>query len=173
MKILQKQYCFVFSDPDMINVYSSDESNLEHALCDISFGVTDNIAALKLQNNSVAGHDSFHVGVLKRCHHHLAFPLGILWMKLLDADYTIEAFVFQSLVPVVKKGSNAQAVNYPPISLTSHLIKLFVRAVRFRVTHFLEINNFLVPKQHSFRDGTECLTQSLYNFDDILNAFGE
>lgn len=35
VKILQKEYCSAFSNPDMINLNSIAESNPEHTLCDV------------------------------------------------------------------------------------------------------------------------------------------
>ena len=73
--------------------------------------------------------------------------------------------------PLYKKGSRAQAANYRPVSLTSHIIKIFERVLRQRIVHFLESNGLLCTQQHGFRSGHSCLTQLLHHFDEILQNF--
>ena len=49
-EILQKQYCSVFSDPDMVDLDSICEVNPQHTLSDITFGAPQIIAAIKLMD---------------------------------------------------------------------------------------------------------------------------
>ena len=67
-----------------------------------------------------------------------------------------------------KKGDRARAVNYRPISLTSHVIKIYERVLRKTMVNFIEDNNILCDNQHGFRSGRSCLTQMLSHFDDIM-----
>ena len=70
-----------------------------------------------------------------------------------------------------KKDSNLDPANYRPISLTSHVIKIFERVIRKNLVQYLEDNNLLSNKQHGFRKGRSCLTQLLKHFDKILNNY--
>ena len=63
--------------------------------------------------------------------------------------------------------------NYRPISLTSHLIKIFERVIRKRLVAHLETNNILTNKQHGFRKGRSCLTHLLKHIDDIIQSMLE
>ena len=72
------------------------------------------------------------------------------------------------IAPLHKKGSKALPVNYRPVSLTSHIIKIYERVLRKRLVAHLESNNLLCNQQHGFRSGHSCLTQLLHHFDDIL-----
>jgi hypothetical protein len=46
----------------------------------------------------------------------------------------------QFIKPVYKKGNKAEPSNCRPVSLTSHMIKIFERIVRKILVHFLEKN---------------------------------
>ena len=52
------------------------------------------------------------------------------------------------MAPLHKKGSRAHAVNYRPVSLTSHVAKLYERFVRKTMVNYIEDNNILSSKQH-------------------------
>ena len=72
------------------------------------------------------------------------------------------------VAPLNKKGSRAHTVNYRPVSLTSHVVKLYERFIRKAMVNYIEDNNILSSKQHGFRSGKSCLTQLLNHFDEIL-----
>ena len=70
-----------------------------------------------------------------------------------------------NIAPLHKKGSRAIAGNYRPVSLTSHVIKIYERVLRKQMVAHLEENNLLNSNQHGFRSGKSCLTQLLHHFD--------
>ena len=72
------------------------------------------------------------------------------------------------VTPQYKKGDRAAAVNCRPVSLTSHVIKLYECIVRKVMIKYIEENNILSDKQHGFRSGRSCLTQMLGHFDEIM-----
>ena len=74
-----------------------------------------------------------------------------------------------NIVPIHKGGSKAFAKNYRPISLTSHLIKIFERAIRKHIVKYLETNNLLNQGQQGFRSGRSCLTQLIDHYDRVLH----
>ena len=61
--------------------------------------------------------------------------------------------------------------NYRPVSLASHVIKIFERVKRKKLVTFLESNNLLCSHQHEFRSGHSYLTQLLHHFDDVLENY--
>ena len=73
--------------------------------------------------------------------------------------------------PLFKKGSRCNAANYRPVTLTSHVVKVYERVVRKHVVRYLETNNLLSDKQHGFRFNRSCLTQMVDHFDDIFEGF--
>ena len=69
-----------------------------------------------------------------------------------------------------KKGSKGLAENYRPVSLTSHLIKVFERVFRKKMIKFIEDNMLLSNNQHAFRRGRSCISQLLQHWDEILHS---
>ena len=74
------------------------------------------------------------------------------------------------ICPLHKKDDRAKPKNYRPISMTSHIIKIFERILRqFMVAH-LEENGLLTGAQHGFRSGRSTLTQLLAHFDFVFDG---
>ena len=65
------------------------------------------------------------------------------------------------------------AENYRPVSLTSHIIKLFERIMRKKLIKHVEENNLLSENQHAFRAGRSCLSQMLQHIDCVIKALEE
>ena len=73
------------------------------------------------------------------------------------------------IAPHHKGNSKADAVNYRPIALTSHIIKIFEKVIQTHLVAHLEHNNLFNPNQHGFRAGRSCLSQLLDHFDNLLD----
>ena len=73
------------------------------------------------------------------------------------------------ILPIHKGNSTAEAANYRPISLTSHLVKIFEKVLRKKIVWFLERNDLFNPSQHGFRTGRSCLSQLLAHYDKIFS----
>ena len=61
----------------------------------------------------------------------------------------------QSINPTFKKGDKSDPSNYRPISLTSHLIKIFERVIRHKIVSHLEANDLISRKQHGLQEGSK------------------
>ena len=94
----------------------------------------------------------------------------MLWRKSLDTSEIPEALKIQTIIPLFKKGSKSLAENYRPVSLTSHVIKMFERILRKKIIKHIEDNNLLSKNQHAFRVGRSCLSQLLEHIEYILEA---
>ena len=66
------------------------------------------------------------------------------------------------MFPLHKK-DRALPTNYRPISLTSHIVKIFERVIRKTLVDYLEINGLICNGQHGFRSGCSCLTQLIHH----------
>ena len=91
-------------------------------------------------------------------------------VKSLDTGQVPDILKLQTIIPLYKKGSKAMPENYRPVSLTSHLIKLFERVLRKKLIKFIEDNNLLSKNQHAFRAGRSCLSQLLQHIEYVLQA---
>ena len=171
--ILQKQFISVFSNPENINI---SEVNLKshdgntNTLDDVDFDVNDFIKAIdEIQTNSQSGDEGFPAIVLKKCKFNLVNPLLMLWKDSFNSGHIHTMFLHQLVTPLYKgKGSKCQAVNYRPISLTSHIIKMFERVLRDKIVNFLEENCILNQNQHGFRKGRSCLSELLAHYEEIM-----
>ena len=116
------------------------------------------------------GPDEIPVSLLKNCKEAIAEPIHLIWKKSFSSGIVPSSYKFSHIFPLHKKDSRALPANYRPISLTSHVIKIFERVIRKKLVEYLEINDLICNKQHGFRSGRSCLTQLLHHFDDVLEA---
>ena len=168
--ILQDQYKTAFSDPDSgeKNQPQQDTSHVPD-FADISFSEEDVLKAInELGINSAPGPDKIPAKAIKECKQQLAPALVILWRRSLDSGLIPEDLLTQTIIPIFKKENKSLASNYRPISLTSHIIKIFERILRDKLIDHLERNNLIIPQQHGFRRYRSTLTQLLHHFDLIL-----
>ena len=172
--LLQSQYTKVSSNPENINtdkVYT-DKCNVQ--VEDISITVKDILNAIKeIPTHAAPGPDKLPAMVLKECANDLAEAILIIWRKSLDTGQIPDTLKHQIIIPLYKKGNRALPENYRPVSLTSHLIKLFERVLRKNLIKHLEDNNLLSDNQHAFRSGRSCLSQQLQHMDNILATLEE
>jgi len=173
--ILQKQFTSVFSDPSATDLSSGDFDvpPIDHPFTDdkLDFGLEDIIEAIDdIKLNASAGPDGIPPCVLKHCKESLAKPIYLIWSRSLDSSVVPSCYKVSYIAPLHKKGSHAIPANYRPVSLTSHVIKIFERVMRKRLVDHFESNMLLCKNQHGFRAGRSCLTQLLAHFDDILES---
>ena len=168
--ILQNQYKKTFSDPNSGKKEPVTDRIEIPSLKDFTFNEEDIIKAInEIPLNSAPGPDKIPSILLKECKKQIAPALYILWRKSLDTGEIPEILKKQSIIPIHKKDSKATPANYRPISLTSHIIKLFERILRVKIVNFLETNNLIKNSQHGFRPGRSCFTQLLHHIDDIIS----
>ena len=173
--ILQSQYSSVFSDPNSPDIdlaATHTEKNNTSSITDIE--VTPKLmmeAMSELNANSSAPDCEIPAKILKNCRMSLCKPLTILWQKSSIAGIIPTQFKKQFIAPIFKKGNKTDPANYRPISLTSHVIKIFERVIRNQLVNFLETNKLISAKQHGFRRGRSCLTQLLSHVDNILENY--
>ena len=169
--LLQQQYTGVFSDPNSENKKLPDLNiDCENTIEDIDFNRDDIISAInEINENAACGEDDIPAIVLKRCKNSLSYPIMCIWKESMQTGVVPSIYKNQTITPIHKKDSRAIPANYRPISLTSHIIKIFERVIRKKIVKFLEENKLLFRNQHGFRALRSCLTQLLAHIDSILN----
>ena len=66
-----------------------------------------------------------------------------------------------NVTPIFKKGSQTEAGNYRPVSLTSIPGKRLESIIKKQMVRHFEENNLLLSSQHGFLSGRSCLTNLL------------
>ena len=167
--LLQSQFCSVFSDPNL--PMQDPQFPTPHAdLNDIEFTVKDVSNAIDtMKVSSAPGEDEIPAVLLKTCRDAISQPLYLFWRASFDHGYIHPSFLSQIISPIFKGGSKLLPVNYRPVSLTSHLIKIFERVLLKRLVDFVEENSLLSHNQHGFRRGHSCLSKLLAHFDEIFH----
>lgn len=173
--ILQDQYQKVFSNPDTeTNIHIDEESEPSATLEDIEFTEQDIINAIKLiPPQAAGGPDKFPACILKECKLELSKPLYMIWRKSMDSGVIPHKFLQQTIIPIYKKSSKAKAENYRPVSLTSHLVKVFERVIRVKLVKFIVDNKLIAPEQYGFQTGRSCTSQLIHHFGNLINILEE
>ena len=169
-ELLQNQFSKVFSDPSAPEKIVPPLKQPEHLLDSFDFDASDISTAIdEISCESSAGEDEFPAILLKKCKSAVSYPIYLIWKGSLNSSMIHPMFKSQLICPVFKKGSKAQAENYRPISLTSHIVKIFERVIRNKVVEFLENHNLLIENQHGFRKGKSCLSELLAHYTEIID----
>ena len=173
--ILQDQFSSVFSDPNNPDMVEPT-FNSPHITSPIGFdhlSLTDDDimeAIKKIPNDSSPGPDGIPAVLLKQCASELCTPIRLIWSESFDRGIVPQYYKQTTITPLFKKGNRARAVNYRPVALTSHIIKVYERIIRKSMVHFLDNNEILCGNQHGFRSGRSCLTQLLSHFDEVFSG---
>ena len=152
---LQRQFSSVFSDPLSECVkeptFSSPHINFSMDLDYLQPSEDDFYSAIsELNTNAGAGPDGIPAVLIKKCAAALVAPLKYIWSESLNLGVVPLYFKVSHIHPLFKKGERAEASNYRPISMTSHIIKIFERILRKKIVFSLEQNKILTPYQHGF-----------------------
>ena len=173
---LQRHFSSVYSDPnsEAVEPPQFDTPQIEHEMrdFDLDFTVEDVEAAIKeLKSNSAPGADGVPAVLLKNCAHALSIPLTSMWRRSLREGVVPEFYKMSLVSPLHKKGDKITPGNYRPVSLTSHIVKVFERVLKKILVNYFESNFLISSNQHGFRSGRSTLTQLLAHVDDILTGW--
>ena len=127
----------------------------------------------KLNENSSAGPDDIPSLFLIKTKESLALPLKILLRKSLDEGVIPDIHKLANITPIHKGGAKTKPEQYRPVSLTSHVMKIFERVIKKHITMHLIINSLINDAQHGFTPGRSTQTQLLVHFRDIFEAIEE
>ena len=78
-----------------------------------------------------------------------------------------------NIVPLHKKGSRSDPLNYRPISLTCITSKIFEHIISHDIHGYLESHNLLANCQHGFRRLHGCDTQLMTTITDFIDAYDQ
>ena len=178
---LSNQFSSVYSPPDPGHKIEDPISffnlsgNVLPSLEDIDF--TEEMiekAIGSLRANSAAGPDHISALLLKSCKRELRKPIFLLWRQSLTYNDIAKIFKHAITHPALKGNSESYLPkSYRPISLTSHLIKIFEKIVREAIVNHLINNNLLPSNQHGFIQGRSTTSQLINQTESILKILEE
>ncbi|XP_029633829.1 uncharacterized protein LOC115209536 [Octopus sinensis] len=135
----------------------------------INIEETDITASIdEISSSSVTGSNGFPAILLNLCKQALMKPLQILFQSFLANGKLPKKLKEGIICPIHKGGSRAEAQNYRPISLASHISKVMECTIRKKVIMFLEENDLLNNTQHGFHPERTCFTQLQQHYDGVL-----
>ena len=133
------------------------------------FDYTDVTLAIEdIPSGASPGPDGVPPCILKRAKVNISRMLVVVFKSSMESGEIPEVLKLAFVTPVHKGGSRAQPVQYRPISLTSHVIKVLERVLRKSLVGFLEWQGKMDPNQHGSRSQRSCLSQLLEHHEEIL-----
>ena len=128
--IFQHQFSSVFSDPNYPDVedpvFPPPEIGKPSRLQEFVLKEEDIITAIaKIPSDSASGPDGIPAILLKICANELAYPIRLIWSESFHLGIVPQFYKDTCITPLFKKGDHARAVNYRPVALTSHVIKIY------------------------------------------------
>jgi hypothetical protein len=113
------------------------------------------------------GPDGIHASLLKACRETLSYPLFLLFKKSLDSGTLPDVWRESLIVPLYKRGSRLDPLNYRPISLTSVCCKTMERIIVDGLNEYFDVNGLLSEDQFGFRSGRSVEDQLLLTYDSV------
>ena len=152
--ILTEQYNSQFSEKADNENIEMFENILEDDLVDINIDEKDIRDAIdKLDTNSAQGPDGVPAIFMIKTRDSIAIPLKLILRKSLDEGTIPDIYKLAYVTPIYKGGSKFKPENYRPVSLTSHIIKVFERVLKVNIIKHLINHRLLNPGQHGFVQG--------------------
>ena len=149
-------------------------SHLSKKNCILQFSEEDICKAIAtIPAKSAPSPDRIPAVLLRNCSNSLAQPLYILWSKPMETGEIPLKLKHGLVTPIYKGGDKSMPANYRPVTLTSHIVKIFEKIVVKRLTDYMVSLNLFNKHQHGFRKGRSCLSQLLEHYQRILSGLEE
>jgi endonuclease/exonuclease/phosphatase family metal-dependent hydrolase len=121
-------------------------------------------------NKSSCGHDEIPVFILKSSLPFIAYPLSQLINSSFECGIFPDALKIGKLCPIFKNGDKKLSSNYRPISVLPSISKIYERAIKNRLSTFLEQDSILIRNQFGFRKNYSTYMPIMDLYDKISSA---
>ena len=128
---------------------------------------------MSLDSNSSMGEDGIHPRFLKQLAEQLSVPLCILFNSSLQTGILPDLWLSSLVVPIFKKNSRYDPLNYRPVSLTSAVCKVFERILVKHLSNYLEENSIISELQFGFRAAHSTVDQLIVTYNDITSMIDQ
>src|SRR6267154_2524046 len=114
-----------------------------------------------LKQNKAPGVDNFDSGFLNEVADVIRYPLTKIFRKSLESGLVPSDWKQANVCAIFKKGQKISLENYRPVSLTSHICKIFESILKDKILEHIDKYSLLNPGQHGFVKNKPCLTNLL------------
>ena len=172
-ELFASSFSSVYRSNTLIN---DDDSNVNNAAFLSTLPITLHDVSKILENlrpNSSMGPDNLHPVLLKNCSANLAYPLLKIFLHSLNSGFVPAEWKISKVIPIFKKGSRSDPLNYRPISLTSVVCKCLEKIICREIYNFLDLNNILSEDQYGFRAGRSIEDNLILTYDSVTKWIDE
>ena len=170
-KQLSEKSCNIESElMDEIGMINEDD------LIDIVFTDNDLLKAIeKLKENSGPGPDEIPALFLINTNKEIIKPLCLILRKSIDRGEIPDIYKMAHITPIHKGGNKSKfkCDSYRPVSLTSHIMKMYERIIAKNIIVHLTRNQLFNKNQHGFIPGKSTQSQLLMYYKDIYESLQE
>ena len=124
-----------------------------------------------LNEDGSMGPDLIHPLLLKKCRRAISTPLFLLFEKSISSSTVPSPWKASNVIPIFKKGSPMDPLNYRPISLTSVCSKTLERIVVSTINDYISHSQLLSDCQYGFRSGRSVQDQLILTYDFITEQY--
>lgn len=126
-----------------------------------------------LKDKKSTGTDRIKAELLKHVRNHISAPLVHIFNLCIKQGVFPLALKNAIVVPIYKNGNKQQIENYRPISLTTHLSKLFEKLIKVRLISFLNKYKILSNRQYGFKEHTSTEDAVMYLLKNVYRSLEE
>ena len=116
------------------------------------------------------GEDGLHPRILKRLAHSVTVPLMFIFETSMQTRCLPSHCLTYLVVPIYKKASRFDPLNYKPVSITSVPCKILERIIVKQLNAYLNDNSISNDDQFGFRSGRSTKDQVLLTYEDITSS---
>ena len=164
----QEVNCDITQLPRVRNDFIGDRSEVLSDIDITEVLVSNYLKKLKL--NKAPGPDDLVPKVLVETAGSICKPLCKIFCKSLCDCVVPDDWKKANVCAIFKKGSKSEAGNYRPVSLTSHVCKVFETIIRDCLTVHLDRFKLINSTQHGFMRKKSCLTNLLVFLEYVCKA---
>lgn len=128
------------------------------------------LALRDMKHNRAPGEDAITTELLKAGGRTLRKRMCLLFNMILDQGYIPEDWRNAEIVLIHKKGSKKDIKNYRPISLLSHMYKVFTRIIQRRIQRIMDENQ--PREQAGFRKGYSTIDH-IHSINQLIEKSNE
>ena len=122
----------------------------------------------RLCSRSSAGPDGVPAVLLKKAWGSIALQLSLLWNKFMEVGEIPRVYKKCTISPIYKGRNRTLPRNYRPVTLTSHIIKLFEKFIVKYIVNFMDETDLYYNQQQSFAADTQARLSLLIIFSSYL-----